>query len=298
MVAIEERNGNEQQQNHTKSQQGDGALVVDFVQIAVGPLVQLLQKLRLPLYLVTLQEHHVGIVVSDQCRLQLHFLCVRLALENVQSQFQQQIAARGIDVGGIEQRVANQLYAPLCTGESVDAIIAYVALGRCLFKHLSHTHGHAVVMCKHRICFKQVQVSVQCRFAGALFGPVALKGGRNGNARVPFQRIHKPVVPLNGRRRTFQPHHLNHMALPLQLHGNVFAHGAPHLVVVGTNVGGVFLRTGFAFEHNHGNTLVEGAVDGRTDGGQLVGSHNKQVYARLNQTVYLVNLHLVAVVGR
>ena len=43
---------------------------------------------------------------------------------------------------------------------------------------------------------------------------------------------------------------------------DIFAHQVPHLIVVGTHIGRVFLGVGFAFKHNHRDAFVIGPVDG------------------------------------
>ena len=60
---------------------------------------------------------------------------------------------------------------------------------------------------------------------------------------------------------------------------DILAHHMPHLIVVGTDEGSIFLRVSLALEHNDGNTLVVGTVDGCRDCGNLIGSYNKQVNA-------------------
>ena len=78
----------------------------------------------------------------------------------------------------------------------------------------------------------------------------------------------------------------------------MFAHHTPHLVVVGTYKCGVLFRVSLALEDDDGHTGIVGTVDGRRDGLHLVGSHDEQVDARGHQTVNLLHLPLVAVVGR
>ena len=75
------------------------------------------------------------------------------------------------------------------------------------------------------------------------------------------------------------------------------AHLPPHLIVVGTDKGRELLRVGLTLEYDDRYAAVVGAVDGRRDGLHLVGSHNQQVDAGMQQTVYLLYLPLVAVVG-
>ena len=88
------------------------------------------------------------------------------------------------------------------------------------------------------------------------------------------------------------------MSLAVKLCGNVFAHDAPHLVVVGAHEGRIFPGVGLAFKDDDGNAAVVGAVDGGCNGLHLVGCHNQQVDAGGEQTVNLLYLPLVAVVGR
>ena len=83
----------------------------------------------------------------------------------------------------------------------------------------------------------------------------------------------------------------------MQLSGDVLPHLAAHLVVVGTDEGGVFLGVGLALKDNDGNASVVGAVDGGGDGGYLVGGYDEQVDARRHKTVNLLHLTFVVVVG-
>ena len=129
-----------------------------------------------------------------------------------------------------------------------------------------------------------------------LLRPVALKGVNNLDAGIVFQGVGKAVVALDGWRRAFQSHNFHDATLAIQLRSNVFPHHTAHLVVVGTDERRVFLRVGLALEHNDGDALVEGSVDSRRDGLNLIGCHNQQVNARCHQTIYLLYLSLVAVV--
>ena len=83
----------------------------------------------------------------------------------------------------------------------------------------------------------------------------------------------------------------------MQLRGDVFAHNASHLVVVGTDKGRVFLRIGFPLKHDDRDTLVVGTVDGWGNGLHLIRSHDEQVDARCHQTINLLHLPFVTIVG-
>ena len=127
--------------------------------------------------------------------------------------------------------------------------------------------------------------------------PVALQCRHQSDIGIGFQRIRKTIVSFDGGRRAFQTHDLHHVALSFQTGGNVFAHHTPHLVIIGTDKGRVFLGIGFPFENNDRDALIVGSVDGGRNGGHLVGGNNQQVDACINQTVNLLYLSFIAVVG-
>ena len=105
-------------------------------------------------------------------------------------------------------------------------------------------------------------------------------------------------MTFDGGWRAFQPHDFHDSPLAIQLRGNVFTHYTAHLIVVGTDKGGVFLWIGLAFKNDNGDAFVVGAVDGGRDGLHLVGGNNKQVNTRFHEAVYLLHLSLVAVESR
>ena len=78
---------------------------------------------------------------------------------------------------------------------------------------------------------------------------------------------------------------------------DVFAHHPPHLVVVGTDEGRELLAAGLTLEHDDGDALVISSVDGGRDGLHLIRGHNEQVNAAIDQTVNLLHLPLVTIVG-
>ena len=104
-------------------------------------------------------------------------------------------------------------------------------------------------------------------------------------------------MTLDGWRRTLQALNHHDAATMIQPTGHVFAHLPAHLVVVGTDEGGIFPGIGLALEHDDGDAAVVGPVDGRRNGLHLIRGHDEQVDARLDQTVNLLHLTLVAVVG-
>ena len=71
----------------------------------------------------------------------------------------------------------------------------------------------------------------------------------------------------------------------------------PHLVVVGTDKGGIFPRTGLALENNNRDTFVVSTVNGGRDGLHLIGCNNQQVDTLIHKTVNLLHLTLVAIVS-
>lgn len=70
-----------------------------------------------------------------------------------------------------------------------------------------------------------------------------------------------------------------------------------HLVVVGTDEGGVLMGVGLTLEDDDGDAFVVGTVDGGTDGGELVGGNDQEVDAAADEVVDLLYLALGVVEG-
>ena len=80
-----------------------------------------------------------------------------------------------------------------------------------------------------------------------------------------------------GRRGALETEDFNHTSLSLEAHHHIIAHNMANLVIVGTDEGCVFRGIGLAFEYNHWDALIVGAVDGGGDRNQLVGCYNEQL---------------------
>ncbi len=295
-------NGYEQreQQGHCHQREpGEGALIAQFAHVSAGLGVQLLDVFCLPYHLVAFEHEHARIVVGHQGRHEFCLFLVGLAFEDVHCKLQQLVAMGGVDVGRLEQRVAHQPDAAVLARQAVDA----AKQGQCLAhlaKCFAGAHCRAVVHAEDQIHLRIV-VGVEPLFhdgVGRGLGPVALQGRHHLYAWILRDDACEAVVALNGWRRAFQSHHLHDFSVSVESGDDVFTHQAPHFIVVGAHVGGIFLGTGLSIKHNHRDALVIGSVDGRRDGGHLVGRDNQQVDAALQQAVDLLDLALVAVVGR
>ena len=104
-------------------------------------------------------------------------------------------------------------------------------------------------------------------------------------------------MTLYCRGRAFESHHLKYLSAAIQTLGDVFTHLATHLVIVGTHKCRELLAVGLPFKNDDGNTAVVGAVYGGGDGSDLIGGNDKQVDATGHETVNLLYLPLVAVIG-
>ena len=132
---------------------------------------------------------------------------------------------------------------------------------------------------------------------GCSFCPVALQGCCHFDIWKVSDGIAKATVPLIGWRGSFQTENFHDLSLTAHSHGDIFSHLASHLIVVGTDESGKFLRVGLAFEDDDWHAAVVGAVDGRRDAAQLVRSYDEQVYATGYQAVDLLALQLAVVVS-
>ena len=77
---------------------------------------------------------------------------------------------------------------------------------------------------------------------------------------------------------------------------DILAHQVPHLIVVGTHIGRIFLGIGLALKYNHRNAFIVGPVNGRGNRRNLVGGYNQQVNSCPDKTVNLLDLALIAIV--
>ena len=105
-------------------------------------------------------------------------------------------------------------------------------------------------------------------------------------------------MTIDGGRGAFESRDFEHIALSAQLIGDVFAHGVPHSIVVGTHESSVVRTVGLAVEKYHLDAFLEGAVDGWRNGRNLVGRHDEQIDSHADEAVDLGDLPLVVVVGR
>ena len=100
---------------------------------------------------------------------------------------------------------------------------------------LTGTHGHAVVLGEDEIDGVVVAGIFVHDMIAAGLGPVALQGSHQLNAGEGLQGIGEPLVALDGWRRSFEAHNLQHTSPTLQLRSDILAHDTPHLVVVGAD---------------------------------------------------------------
>ena len=206
----------------------------------------------------------------------MHFLLVWLAVEDVDGQLEQLVAVGGVNIRGIEDGVADAGDAAVFAWQAVDAAEAGLhPFSQCL----TGTDGHTVVLPEHEVDIRQIACAGFHGIVGTLLGPVALQCGDEVDVWILGYGVTEPLVAVDGGRRAFQSHNLHHLALAVEPCGNVFSHQAPHLVVVGSHEGGVFLRVGLALEHDDGDAQVVGTVDGGGDGSHLIGRHDEQVDA-------------------
>lgn len=105
-------------------------------------------------------------------------------------------------------------------------------------------------------------------------------------------------MAVTSRSRTSQSGELYHVALPMQAVGYVGANLIPHVIIVGTDVGGVVIRVDFAIDQHYGYTL---AVSLLYDGGYglgFVGCHHDKVGPLVDKVLDIGNLLSIVVVGR
>ena len=153
VIHVDDDEHDEQQGHDANGKEREQTLVAEFLQITIGHVVELVDIGRLAHDFLILHEQHIGIVARDEGRHQLHLLFVGLAVKNVYGELQQLVATGGIDIGGVENGVAHQLYAPVLTSQTVDAAEHRQGglLATLLDKSPAHAHGHAVVLAKDEV---------------------------------------------------------------------------------------------------------------------------------------------------
>lgn len=168
-----------------------------------------------------------------------------------------------------------------------------------LLQGLAGTHGGTVVKTEDQVDGLVGMLGpplTDCAIGG-LLGPIALQGCHHMEVGVLTDDIYKTLMTLDGRRRTFQTLDHHDASMVLQPTCHILTHLAAHFIVVGTDKGGKLLRVCLTLKYDDGYAAVEGTVDGGRDGLHLVGCHNQQVDACMQQTVYLLYLTLITIVG-
>ena len=105
-------------------------------------------------------------------------------------------------------------------------------------------------------------------------------------------------MPLHGRGRAGQTRYLHHRPLPVQAVGDVVADGIADAVIVGTDIGGIFVGKNLAVHHNDGDAAVVGFFHDGSDGFRLVGRDDQQVHPFVQEAAYVAHLLLTVVLGR
>ena len=120
------------------------------MKIATRLLLEFLQVLCLPHHFVALKQQHLGIIPCDESRCEKDFFLIGLAVEDVEGQLQQLVTTGGIDIGGIEQRVAHLLYAAVLSWQAVDACEERQT-GLPVNEGFAGADGRTVVMPEHQV---------------------------------------------------------------------------------------------------------------------------------------------------
>ena len=158
--------------------------------------------------------------------------------------------------------------------------------------------GHAVVLSVHIVEVARLLQDAAHGPNGALFFPIARLRGHQLHAGPGLDGVHKALVPLCGGRGALESAYLHHAAAAFELPGNELSHGLSYAIVVGSDKGSELVGVGFAVVENDGDAAVVGPFDGRGDGAVLVGGHDEQVHALVNEPLDLFHLPPAVVVGR
>ncbi len=184
----------------------------------------------------------------------------------------------------------------ILTWQSVDTAKHRQRVNTPLYECPTGSYGRTVIMGKHEVYVIKATFIVLYFLVGFFFCPVALKGYRHLDETV-IDGIPESSVTIISGRRAFKTQELQDLTFATHADNDVTSHLMPHLIVVGTYEGCVFLRVGLTFKNDNRNTLVEGAIDGWSNRGSLVWSDDKQIYTTIHQTVYLLYLALGIIFG-
>ena len=298
VIHIDANQQGQQQENCGKRHKCQGSLATQLVKILTGLFMQLFEVVRLSHDFFALHQQHASIFLGDKCRHQLRLLLVGFPLEDVNSQLQQLVAVGGIDVGRIQQRVHYLSDAAVLAWQAINAAEQRQCF-TSLLKGLARSHCRAVIHAEHQVNFFPFVLAnpLLDGVVGRRFGPVTLQGGNHLDTGMLGNSLPETVMALDGGRRALEAHHLDNSATFIQSSGDILSHQVPHLIVVGTHIGSVFLGVGLALKYDDRDALIIGPIDGWRNRRYLVGGHNQQVNPSLDKAVNLLDLPLVAIVG-
>ena len=245
-----------------------------------------------------LQFHHVRIYRVDYCCLQFCLPFKRFLLQNIHRQLNHLVSFGGINEGSIQHAVQYQFHSVTLAGQSIDTYKQHLLLTSQTSGSLISTGGHTVVHPIHGINLqKTLQEGIHLYF-GRLPQPTRIFPGKQGDARIPADGTHKALVTFDGRSGTDKSAQFDYFSAPLQAMGYVIADGFAQLVIVGSDVCGIFIGKYPAIHHNHRNTSIESFLHNGSESHSLVGSHNKQVYLLPDEVTYIFYLSPAVVIRR
>ena len=255
--------------------------------------VHLLNHGTLGSYFFLLHLEHKGIMAVYQRTLQPVLPFKRLPGENIHGQFNDQVSAGRIEVGGGKDAVNHILEAGI--GQCVHA------KERNVFRLSQSPAGaqrHAVVLAKDGIRANALPHQVQHHIIAIFFQPVAIGRCQKLHSRILGQCLNKTFVPVIGRRRARQSLDFHNTSLPIHDIGHKISHDAANLHVVGPDEGRVLVGINLAVEEDDRNAGVERIFHSMCDGGGLVGRHHQEVHSFFHERPDLLHLALAVVIGR
>ena len=234
----------------------------------------------------------------DYSRLQLRFPFKRFLFENIHCQLHHFIPFGGIDKGGIQYAVEHQFHSIPLTRQGIDAHKNHLLLP-------SSTTGSPKSPCSHTVIHsiygidlrKTLQKGVHLCL-GRLLQPSCIFAGKQGHVRILADGTHKPLMALDSGSRTDKSAQFDYFSAPFQAMGYVIADGFAQLIIVGSDVCGIFIGKYSAVYHNHRYSFIESLLDNRSESHSFIGCYNQQVNLLPDEVSYVFYLTPAVVMRR
>ena len=247
----------------------DTLLHVQTREIGVHTAVQHFKVLTGTFHLPVLQCHKLGVALVDDGGLQDVDTLELLVGENLACQTDHLQSLCGVDVRSLHLPACHGLYTTIGRRQTVHAEIQY-AVQALAHGHMTCSEGQTVVVAEDTVYVAPVDSGTLEDFRHGLFsvahGPALCTRADDADGRMCTEGIGKTAVTLHGCRRPLQALQLSHHASAAHTVCHTLAHCETDDIIVGTDVGGIFVALRMTVKEYDGNASIVRLVDGMHKG--------------------------------